>query len=89
MKNKILFIVGMGIDLTKKGVDNSISYYGDTNLLSVAFWVGVKSHENTSMSIKLNSPTLSKIVLLTSDTAHLELDCIIEYMSQLLQKVSE
>jgi hypothetical protein len=89
MKDKILFVVGLAIDLHKKGIHANVSYSGE-NVLQLAIWAtGDKPATRLDHGWLHIEPLISRTVSLLADGASVELDCIIEYMPQLLQKVSE
>lgn len=81
MKTKILEIIGLAIDLKKKGVDVNCSYLAHCNMLDIrVFAIGWTACKN---------PTISRLINLSLDDAMLELNVIAEYLNQFLQKVSE
>jgi hypothetical protein len=80
MKDKILSIIGMAIELQKKGVDVNCSYLAHCNCFDVRIfcigWTACKT------------PTIIRLINLSLDSAMRELSSIEEYLHQFLQKVS-
>lgn len=80
MKEKILLIMSLAIDLQKKSVHVNCSYNAKSELFDVRIFVlGWTPH---------SEPTIKRMVWLKDENAILELNVIEEYLSQLLQKVS-